>query len=258
MSTGFPPGDVTVAQEFTPQGVILQPLKLQAETLTSYEIGSKNRFLDDKLQVNAAAFYTKYGAYQSAGINTNPNGFPPIFATLSSPLESYGLEFESSFKPTGADLLKFNVGWTHARFVDKPAEFALWVANAEVSSNNSPGSQAPIPLMAFLGYSHVFMLPGDSTLTLHGDVRYLSSRSGFFSQPDKDKVPDIESNVRIGSGVLGNLNATWAATRHISLTGYVRNVADHQYIAKTTYAAGVYQPVLNDPRTYGAVLNVIF
>jgi len=57
--------------------------------------------------------------------------------------------------------------------------------------------------------------------------------------------------------VLGNLNATWAATTNISLTGYVRNVADHQYITKTTYGSGVYQPVLNDPRTYGAVLNVI-
>jgi outer membrane receptor for ferrienterochelin and colicin len=58
--------------------------------------------------------------------------------------------------------------------------------------------------------------------------------------------------------VLGNLNATWAATKNISLTGYVRNVADHQYITKTTYGSGVYQPVLNDPRTYGAMLNVNF
>jgi hypothetical protein len=35
-------------------------------------------------------------------------------------------------------------------------------------------------------------------------------------------------------------------------------VADHQYITKTTYSSGVYQPVLNDPRTYGAVLSVKF
>ncbi|WP_244410713.1 TonB-dependent receptor [Nitrospirillum viridazoti] len=258
VSTGFSPGDVTVAQETTPQGVVLQPLELQAETLTSYEIGSKNRFLDNKLQVNAAAFYTKYGAYQSAGINTNPNGFPPIFTTLSSPLESYGLEFELSVKPTAADLLKLNVGWTHARFVDKPAEFARWVANDEVSSTNTPGSQAPIPLMASLGYDHIFTLPGDSTLTLHGDVRYLSSHSGFFGQDDRNIVPNIESNVRIEAAVLGNLNATWAATENISLTGYVRNVGDHRYITKTIYSSGVYQPYLNDPRTYGAVLSVNF
>jgi iron complex outermembrane receptor protein len=258
ISTGFSPGDVTVAQKFTPTGVILQPLELQAETLTSYEIGTKNRFFDHKLQVNAAAFYTKYGAYQSAGINTNPAGFPPIFETLSSPLESYGLEFELSFKPTVADLLKINVGWTHARFVNKPAEFARWVANDEVSSNNTPGSQAPIPLMALLGYDHIFSLPGGSTLTLHGDVRYLSSHSGFYGEDDKVAVPDIASNVRIESAVLGNLNATWKATRTISLTGYVRNVANRRYITKTIYGSGVYQPFLNDPRTYGAVLTVNF
>jgi outer membrane receptor for ferrienterochelin and colicin len=62
----------------------------------------------------------------------------------------------------------------------------------------------------------------------------------------------------IESAVLGNLNATWAATRNISLTGHVRNVADHQYIAKTTYTSGVYRPVLIDPRTYGAMVNVNF
>jgi iron complex outermembrane receptor protein len=260
VSTGFSPGDVTVAQKFTPPpgGVILEALALKAETLTSYEIGSKNRFLDNKLQVNAAAFYTKYGAYQSAGININPNGFPPVFATLSSPLEAYGLEFELSLKPTAADLLKINVGWTHARFVDKPADFALWVANDEVSSTNTPGSQAPIPLLATLGYDHIFTLSGESTLTFHGDVRYLSSHSGFYGQLDEVAVPNIASNVRVKSAVLGNLNVTWAATRDISLTGYVRNVGDYRYITKTIYGSGVYQPFLSDPRTYGATLTVKF
>ena len=44
--------------------------ELQAETLTAYEIGSKNRFLDNRLQVNGDVYYNDYGGYQTAGLNT--------------------------------------------------------------------------------------------------------------------------------------------------------------------------------------------
>ena len=33
---------------------------LQAETLTAYEVGSKNRFLNDRLRMNGALFYYDY------------------------------------------------------------------------------------------------------------------------------------------------------------------------------------------------------
>ena len=73
VSTGFSPGDVVVAASCPPEISPVPPcaLELEAETLTSFEIGSKNRFLDGDLQLNAAVFYSKYGAYQSGGINVN-------------------------------------------------------------------------------------------------------------------------------------------------------------------------------------------
>jgi iron complex outermembrane receptor protein len=260
VSTGFSPGDVTVAPKFTPTGIVLEALSIEAEKLTSYEIGSKNRFLDNKLQVNLAAFFSKYGAYQSAGINTNPNGQPSVFTTLSSPLESYGLEFELTARPTPADVVKLNAGWTHARFVNKLADFAFWVANDEVSSTNTPGSQAPIPFTAALSYDHSFAFLGDGTLTLHGDVRYLSGHSGFYSTLDQAAAPNVADNVHVKSATLGNLSATWAPADFVSLTAYVRNVGNHRYITKTLFSRdfGVYQPYVNDPRTYGAVLTVNF
>ena len=263
VSTGFSPGDVTVAAACPPSISNTSPcaIELQAETLRSYEIGSKNRFLDDTLQLNAAVFYSKYSAFQSAGINVNPNGFPPLFAALSSPLESYGLEFESLYKFTPVDLLGLNVGWTKAKYVDKPALFAQYVAGDEVSSNNAPTSVAPIPLSASLSYEHTFILPGDSTLALRGQALYLSSHSGHVSQPQKDNGQ--EPLVEIDSAVLGNVSATWIANDNVSVTGYVRNVTDHRYLTKKGVeeaGPGAYQysPTLNDPRTYGVVVNVGF
>jgi len=42
------------------------------EVLTAYEFGSKNRFMDNKLQVNGALYYYHYGAYQLNNVNIAP------------------------------------------------------------------------------------------------------------------------------------------------------------------------------------------
>jgi TonB dependent receptor len=66
VSTGFSPGDVSVTTNPTGDPYALG---LDAETLTTYEIGSKNRFLDNRLQVNGAVYYNDYGAYQTTQTN---------------------------------------------------------------------------------------------------------------------------------------------------------------------------------------------
>ena len=265
VSTGFSPGDVTVAPECPPSFSSTSPcaIELEAETLRSYEIGSKNRFLDDTLQLNASLFYSKYGAFQSAGINVNPNGFPPLFAPLAVPLESYGLEFESLYKFTPMDLLGMNVGWTKAHYGEKSALFAQYVAQDDVTANDAPGSPAPIPVSASLSYEHTFMLSGDSTLVLRGQALYSSRHGGNVTRTEFNAGQ--QPLVDIDSAVLGNLSATWTANKHLAVTGYVRNVTDHQYFTRINVGAAaapatgfVYVHNLNDPRTYGLVLNVSF
>jgi outer membrane receptor protein involved in Fe transport len=62
--------------------------------------------------------------------------------------------------------------------------------------------------------------------------------------------------------VLGNLSATWLPNEHVSVSGYVRNVANRRYFTKITLDSSLpvyqYQPQLNDPRTFGVVLSVNF
>ena len=60
ISTGFRPGDagITPARR--------APNILAAEKLTSIEVGSKNRFLDDSLQINADVYYYNYHGFQTS------------------------------------------------------------------------------------------------------------------------------------------------------------------------------------------------
>ena len=114
ISTGFSPGDVTLTTDATFKPVVQV---LEDQTLTAYEIGSKNRFLDNRLQVNGTVFYYDYGGYQTAGINTSPQTpGTPTFNTISSPMTSYGAELEVDSRPTPNGRLSFTAAYVHARY----------------------------------------------------------------------------------------------------------------------------------------------
>lgn len=55
VSRGFKPGGSNLSQ--TPA---LVPVVFQPEHVTAYEVGSKNRFVDDRVQLNLAAYYYQY------------------------------------------------------------------------------------------------------------------------------------------------------------------------------------------------------
>jgi iron complex outermembrane receptor protein len=72
VSTGFLPGDVEVAPVAVPGvGQVPAALTYNQKRLTAYEIGSKNRFIEDRLQLNGDLFYYDYIGYQTFAI-TNP------------------------------------------------------------------------------------------------------------------------------------------------------------------------------------------
>lgn len=266
VATGFSPGDVVVAASCPPSVSATSPcpFELKAETLTSFEIGSKNRFLNNTLQLNFAGFYSKYGAYQSGGINVNLLPGPPSFAPLSSPMKSYGIEAELQYRITPVDMFNATFSWVHSRYVNKPAVFAQFVAEDTVADSSAPGSIAPIPVSATAAYQHTFALSGDSTLAVRGELVYTSGHGSHrTAAAELDGQADL---IRIDSAALGNLSAVWRANENFSLTAYVRNVTNHQFFKKVTLdkipgpppTIYTYQQQFNDPRTFGVVLNIDF
>ncbi|EIZ78832.1 Outer membrane salicin receptor, partial [Novosphingobium sp. Rr 2-17] len=260
VATSFSPGDVSLTT-CAPTNAPC-PVVLAAETLTAFEIGTKNRFLSNRLQVNGAVYYYDYGGYQTAGINVSPNPLNPVFQTLSVPVKSYGFEMDAVYQITGADRLMLNFAYTHARYVDKSALFAQFVANDTIST--------AVPFTANATYEHVFTFAGGSNLRFRADGRYLSPRNiTDVTQQQVDVGADKYAHM--GSEFIGNVNATWtSADDRFSVTGYVRNITDNRYfVARTITTTGFSGPVpsdqwtfatqaLSDPRTYGFVVGVRF
>jgi len=256
ISTGFSPGDVVLTTDATYQPEVQE---LQSETLTAYEIGSKNRFFDNRLQVNGDVFYNNYGAYQTAGVDISPllpappPGAPqnPTFHTLASPMKAYGAELEMQARPWANGTISFNASYTHARYGSFGALYDPLFSKKEV-----PGVP---PFQGSVAYDHRIEL-GGATLMLRGDIRFFSAHDTS-SLPQSLAALGAAPYIRVASQAVGDLNATLLFGPHYTVTAYVRNVTDNRYIPDGWALTQVGQSItsngvaLSDPRTFGVILG---
>ena len=256
VSTGFSPGDIAVATGSDNNPIVLE---LKAETLTAYEVGSKNRFLGDTLQVNGATYFYHYSGYQTTDVNVTPNGLTPTNVSLSSPAQSFGGELETIYKITSDDRVGLDLSYVNARYTDKNGtEIAIGPGSNVTFADFFSLDRIPmvVPFTANLYYDHSFRLPGGSALTFHGDVRFLSAHELSY-------VPAIDPGWlpynHVAGQVVGDLNLMWASSdKKYFVTTYLRNVGNNQYKNYLMVQQNVYTTIPYDPRTYGIVLNARF
>lgn len=87
----------------------IEPYK--PEYVTAYEIGSKNRFLDERLLFNIDGFYELYQGEQLPQANAGGG-----FTTNAARTPIYGIESQLSAIANPIGRFDFNVTWLHARF----------------------------------------------------------------------------------------------------------------------------------------------
>jgi iron complex outermembrane receptor protein len=253
VSTGFRPGDAVV---IAPPGQKPAVVNVAAEKLTSFEVGSKNRFLDDSLQLNASLYYYNYQGFGTSFRTETPDArdYSPFFGStlkrLTVPAKNLGAELELLYRVTAHDRLGFNYNYTESKWYDKPADFAA--AQPETK-------RAMTPYTITANYEHVFNLAGGSTLSARIDGRYMPAHLTTDLHVDYLRI-GYDQYVREGARTTGNLSAAWANNGgHLSIAAYVRNFTDAKY---TSYAVGIDPTRLNtfysDPRTYGALVSVRF
>ncbi len=247
-SSGFLPGDTFIATDIV--NMVLVPSTYEPETLTSFEIGSKNRFLDNRLQVNGDVFYYRYGAFQQP-VGRNVGGLIELFTVQSSPARMVGAELETIFQLTPADELSLDVGYINAYYKDKPAEFAEGVSQSHIAG--------VVPVTITPSYAHTFRLPGDQSIRFQAQALYQSAHdvSAYGSTVVSDGLQRFYRN---SDEVTGNVYLTWQHTRY-SVTGYVRNVSDERFktsVSTVSAMTGTAPTALSSPRTYGVVITAGF
>ncbi len=211
------------------------------EDLTAYELGSKNRFFDNRLQVNLSAFYYNYKNQQVGQVIQGRT--QTINAGKST---IYGGEIEATAILSENDRIDGSISYLHARFND----FNLVVSgkNTNLAGNRPPQA----PTISFnAGYEHDFdVLSG--TLTPRIQTHY---ESHSFLQVNNFNSDRQDAYTRT------DLVVTFKPkTGNWSVMAYVRNIEDTAILqfAQERAAFGTYAYQFDAPRTYGAELSFKF
>ena len=129
-STGFSSGGFNGSQA----AAALGRETFAPQTVTAFEIGSKNRFADNSIQLNLSAFYNKYSALQEQRQIPVGNTTLSIIEN-SGKARSYGTELEAIWKPVDALTLNASFAYLNAEYtkydqVAAPFGTSILVADA--------------------------------------------------------------------------------------------------------------------------------
>lgn len=245
------------------------------ETITAYTIGSKNRFLDNRLQVNLEGFIWRYKNQQVSHQTVGATGSVEFVTENIGESLNRGGEIEIVAKPLRNTTLNATLQYLDARnktFVfdePDPSIRAGLPAGTVPSINNCPRAVLPgtgyyridcsgqRPLRSpewtvNLGIEQTIDLPGDYALVLSGNTHFQSSsvvmfERRAFSTLDAYWLSDVSASLQFPD-------------QSFTVTGFVNNIENKRILGASSYntfsglTTGNYGP----PRTIGIRLTADF
>ena len=234
-SGNFGDGDMNHPSTNPACGILVKP-----ENLMALELGSKNRFLNGRAQLNADAFYYRYTDKQEQTF-VLCNAFETTSQlTNAGKARSAGLEFEGWYRPTGDDKLDFSLAVLKAQYT----QFFSAAMNRDLKDTTLP--KAP-RLTVNIGYQHTFTLPG-GLLTARLQSHYEASKYMAFGADPAFRQPSFTKSDALLT--YEPVDGRW------SLMGYVRNMENK--VVVTDVYSGFGLANLATPRTAGVRLGVTF
>lgn len=241
------------------------------ENVVSYTVGLKNRFLDNRLQVNIEGFWMEYKDKQFSRIATMADG-STAFATFNvGKSRSRGVELDVIGKATENTTLNLNVQYLDAEETDfsypafggppstgcpfTPTGPGAFLVNCSgLTSVNSP------KWTINAGFEQAFPLSNGGAVKFRAQTRYQSE-----SQTSYDFQPN---GIQKGYSMSDIYLTYEAPEQKYYITGFVSNIEDtaaatfSQAIPNASIAPGSTQPLfrlsLTPPRTYGVRVGVKF
>jgi len=241
VSKGFKSGGF---QGLAPNGVAAQ-LPFRPEVAWNYEIGTKTRWMDNRLQVNLAGFYMDYTDLQiSNRILTIPGDEASALRVLTnaSDAEIKGIEAEILATPVRGLTLSGSYTYLDTEVVN----FILGTDGTDLSGNRLAKS----PKHAYtLSGTYVVDLEEDSDLTFYVSYAYRGNMYFFI----ENRPGGLESSY----GLL-NARATYRKDNW-SLSVWGRNITDELYRTSAVVVGNTTSfSDFGDPATYGVTLGYDF
>jgi iron complex outermembrane recepter protein len=229
-TTGFKAGGLNIGGNITPQAY-------NPEKVTSYEVGLKGHFFDNRVTLYADGFDMEYEDLQV----TQLSGVADI-TNNAAKAKIYGTELEGEWRITSNDRVNGFFDYLHAAYTDynNAVDQLTGIIYPSLAGNTLPNA----PRYSFkLAYSHKFDLPDGSALTPSAAVYYQSvSYLREFDLP----IDTVQAYTKT------SLNMAWTdTTRRWNISAYVYNLENSVVRNGAITAFGPYWSTYDPPRTYG-------
>jgi len=233
-SRGYRTGGLTQLSS-DPSQPPLYPYK--PEFSNNVEMGVKNSFYNDRLQLNITAFYTSVNEAQV------PTLILPDAITVTKntgKLNSKGIEIEMAAMPVKGLSIGYNFGYTNAVY----KSLKVSQGGGEVDLNGKKQIFTPeVTSMLATQYTYTISKKQQLRVVVRGEWSYLGTT--YF---------DLSNTIRQSPYSLFNVRAG-VSTKHFDLYFWGRNLGNQQYIA---YAYDFGAVHLGDPKTYGITFRASF
>jgi iron complex outermembrane receptor protein len=232
-------------------GIAVPPQAYEPEHLTAFELGSKNRFFDNRLQLNAELFHYRYSNYQV--MYADESAPSPIPGDSSASFMQYvvnagagrisGLDLESRWRALPDTELRGAVTYTNARY----GNFAL----AELQNMNGARVVGTPRWTVSLGIEQSWEL-GGGQLTAGLNTKF----SDGYTVSLNNSMPGGNLNGEQGRFHKTDLRLSYApASDRWSLGFWVKNLEND---AQTTQVLPFGRAQITNPRTLGVNFGMKF
>lgn len=233
----------------------------QPETLKAYTLGSKNRWLNNTMQVNVEAFYWDYQNQQLSGVSSDSTG-STIFATVNAAASRIkGLEADTQYLLAehtliGLDAQYLNSKFDNFRFIQPfPVSPLSACTSAFVSKGhfnvNCSGLRPP------QAPEWTVNLDLRQTFPLHDGATIVADLSGHYQTQTYMAMNYLPTDLQ-KAYTRGDLNVTYnARDDRWSLTAFCNNFTNVAIMDSTNHP-NVDSAALRAPRLYGARVTMHF
>ena len=249
----------TVAKGFKGGGVFNTKFAdptYKPEELRAYTLGFRNRFLEDRVQLNLETFYWKYLNKQEAGVRFDPVEGLGFIIRNAAEAKLYGADLELDWQATHSDRIGLSVEYVKSEYEDftyvlsgagttNCVETQRPDQNFNIDCSGKVLPRAPT-WSGNLSYAHTFDLPNGGGLT--AAVRGQYSSATFMDVT-------YASTARVDSWTAADADLTYDSPGdQWSIGAWIRNIGDEAiYTGGTLYpfTPQVSYATIRPPRTFG-------
>jgi len=149
------------------------PNQYQSDTTWSYEIGTKDRFLDRRLQISASAYYVEWSNIQQA-IYVNSCGIQ--YTANVGEAVSEGFDLEGQYQVDDNLQLNFAVGYTEAKYTKSAIDPSTVTPTYKGALLARAGDSLDVvPWTATIGVQYNFLV-GEDQAFVRADYEFTSHR----------------------------------------------------------------------------------